>query len=179
MIESIVPLRTERLDIEPLRLDHADEMAPVLADPELYAFTGGFPPDSDQLRERYRQQLVGRSADGTQGWLNWVIRRRDDASAIGYVQATVEEAPAGPIAEVAWVVGSGHQGQGFAREAAPAMVSWLRDQGVSLVVAHVHPGHAASEAVARAVGLAPTATLVDGEVRWQIDLPEFTTSTRG
>jgi RimJ/RimL family protein N-acetyltransferase len=36
-------LRTERLSLEPLRLDHADEMAPLLDDPRLFAFTGGSP----------------------------------------------------------------------------------------------------------------------------------------
>ncbi|SEO84253.1 GNAT family N-acetyltransferase [Amycolatopsis saalfeldensis] len=33
-----------RLSVEPLRPGHADEMHPVLADPRLYAFTGGQPP---------------------------------------------------------------------------------------------------------------------------------------
>ena len=40
-------------------------------------------------------------------------------------------------------------------------------RGVEVVVAHVHPQHHASIAVARAIGLAPTGTIVDGEVRWQ------------
>ena len=37
------PLTTERLALEPLRPDHAHELAPVLADPALHAFTGGEP----------------------------------------------------------------------------------------------------------------------------------------
>ena len=47
------------------------------------------------------------------------------------------------------------------------MVTWLREQGVSEVLAYVHPEHHASAAVARAIGLTPTETIVDGEVRWQ------------
>jgi len=31
----------------------------------------------------------------------------------------------------------------------------------------VHPDHAASQGVARAIGLGPTRTMVDGEVRWE------------
>ena len=46
------------------------------------------------------------------------------------------------------------------------MVAWLRDHGVDTVVAHVHPDNAASAAVAGALGLRPTETIVDGEVRW-------------
>ncbi len=65
------------------------------------------------------------------------------------------------------MIGTAHQGNGYAREAAAVMVAWLRRADARSVVAHVHPEHKASIAVARAVGLAPTATVLDGEVRWQ------------
>jgi hypothetical protein len=32
--------------------------------------------------------------------------------------------------------------------------------------AHIHPDHVASIGVARTLGLSPTSTVVDGEVRW-------------
>ena len=35
------------------------------------------------------------------------------------------------------------------------------------VTAHIHPDNAPSQGVARALGLAPTTTVVDGEVRWE------------
>jgi RimJ/RimL family protein N-acetyltransferase len=164
VIENAVLLATQRLDLEPLRVGHADEMAAVLADVRLHAFIGGSPPDAAQLREQYRRQVVGRSPDGTQRWLNWIVRRREDGAALGYVQATITHASA---AEVAWVVGTAHQGAGYAREAARAMVAWLREQGVKELLAYIHPGNGASETVARAVGLAPTDTVVDGEVCWR------------
>jgi RimJ/RimL family protein N-acetyltransferase len=47
------------------------------------------------------------------------------------------------------------------------MVGWLREQGVTTLVAHVHPDHKASARVAAALGLIATATVVDGEIRWQ------------
>jgi L-amino acid N-acyltransferase YncA len=47
------------------------------------------------------------------------------------------------------------------------MMQWLRAHGVAVVIAHIHPDHHASLAVAKAVGLASTATMVDGEERWQ------------
>ncbi|RII89234.1 GNAT family N-acetyltransferase, partial [Clavibacter michiganensis] len=43
-----------------------------------------------------------------------------------------------------------------------------REDGVGVVRAHIHPDHAASEAVARRLGLAPTDERVDGEVRWEL-----------
>ena len=157
----------KRVSLEPLRVEHADELALVLGDPLLHNFIGGEPADPVQLRARYGRQVVGRSQDGSQRWLNWLVRGREDAQALGTVQATVTEQEDGLTAEVAWVIGTAHQGQGYVREAAGLMVTWLRRQGVDTVVAHVHPQHEASMAVARAVGLAATTAMVDGEVRWQ------------
>lgn len=110
--------------------------------------------------------MDGWSADGSERWLNWVVRRREDRLPVGYVQATVRDSEDGPIADVAWVVGSGHQGKGYAKDAARLMLDWLRGEGVRVVTAHIHPEHAASQAVARSLGLAPTETVHDGEVRW-------------
>jgi hypothetical protein len=45
-------------------------------------------------------------------------------------------------------------------------VHWLRERGVTRFVANIHPGHGASAAVARHLGLAPTDERRAGEVRW-------------
>lgn len=161
------PLAGPRLDLEPLRVAHAEEMAPLLDDPRLHSFTGGEPATLPDLRERYRRQVDGQSPDGSQRWLNWVVRRHKDLRPVGTVQATVTRKDHALTAEVAWVIALNHQGQGYAREAAQVLVTWLREQGVKTVMAHVHPAHQASQGVARAIGLTATATLIDGEVRWQ------------
>ena len=159
-------LATARLDLVPLRPTDADEMVAVLADPELYAFTGGQPPGRDELRERYERQSVGRSADGTEVWHNWIVRRRAEGDAIGFVQATIVDA--GRSADVAWLIGVPWQGHGFAAEAARAMVDWLQVAGTSVITAHIHPDHHASAAVAARCGLEPTDRIEDGEVVWQL-----------
>jgi RimJ/RimL family protein N-acetyltransferase len=160
-------LTTERLGLEPLRVDHPDEMAILLDDNGLHTFTGGQPATSEELRDRYTRQIVGLSSDGTQRWHNWVAREHASAAAVGFVQATVEDHDGKSVAEVAWVIGTAYQGRGYAGEAAAAMTAWLRRQGVEVVIAHIHPQHEASMAVARALGLHPTRTIVDGEVRWE------------
>jgi RimJ/RimL family protein N-acetyltransferase len=144
-------------------------MASVLADPSLYAFTGGEPPTEAVLRRRYALQVAGTSPDGSEAWLNWVVRVRDGGEAAGYVQATATvSGDAGAAADIAWVVGAPWQGRGYASEAALAMRAWLEARGVSRVTAHVLPGHAASEGVARRVGLRPTETIEDGERIWSV-----------
>ena len=159
------PIETERLVLEPLEPTHATEMAALLADPSLYRYTGGHAPSTDDLRRRYELQAVGHSPDGTALWLNWIVRERSTGAAAGFVQATVEIASRS--ADVAWVVGVDFQGRGYAREAAAAMVGRLREDGVARVTAHIHPDNAPSERVARSLGLAPTTTVVDGELRWE------------
>lgn len=140
-------------------------MALVLDDPGLHRHVGGRPLLLEELQKRYERQARGRSDDGSERWLNWIVRDRVSGDALGYVQATI--AVESGIAAVAWVIGSRFQGRGYGTEAAAAMVSWLRGTGVTTVTADIHPGHRASETVAAAIGLAPTSTIVDGEVRWE------------
>ena len=68
---------------------------------------------------------------------------------------------------LSWVIGVEWQNQGFASEAARALVDWLGHQGADEIVAHVHPGHQASAAVAARAGLHPTDELADGEQVWR------------
>lgn len=160
-------IRTERLDLVPLAVGQADEMAGVLSDPDLHAFIGGAPLTGPELRERYARLAAG-SPDPAVSWGNWVLRLRDEGCLTGTVQATVTTGADGRrTAEVAWVVGTAWQGRGLAGEAARALVTRLRQDGVSTVIAHVHPDHKASAAVAAGAGLEPTEGLHDGEVRWR------------
>ncbi|WP_446041064.1 GNAT family N-acetyltransferase [Streptomyces sp. SID1121] len=184
------PIETERLTLVPLRVEHAPEMAVVLSDPALHGFIGGTPETEEQLRVRYTR-MVGGSPDPEVSWCNWVLSfrtegaegaegaggtegwRGGEGALAGTVQATVtsagpDSAPGqGAVAEIAWVVGTPWQGHGLASEAARGLVRWLEARGVGTVVAHIHPEHQASAAVARACGLTPTDTWHDGEVRWQ------------
>ena len=53
------PLRAPSITLEPLTVEHAEAMAAVLADPALYAVTGGEPPTTEELRARYARQVRG------------------------------------------------------------------------------------------------------------------------
>ena len=157
---------TQRLDLEPLARAHAAELAPLLDDASLHQFTGGAPLSAAALAERYGRLAARRSPDGDQLWGNWAIRVRATATAAGIVQATLPAGgPAAAPAEVAWVVVPAAQGRGYAKEAARSLVAMLQEAGWT-VAAHIHPGHLASQRVARAAGLSPTPYVHDGEIRW-------------
>ncbi|MGW0998695.1 GNAT family N-acetyltransferase [Streptomyces sp. NPDC002520] len=165
---------TERLTLLPLRPAHAEEMAGVLADPALHTFIGGAPQPLEALRARYVRLTAG-SPDPAVTWLNWVIRLREEDCLTGTVQATLT----GGTAEIAWVVGLPWQGRGIASEAARGLVDRLRTQPVHTVVAHIHPAHHASAAVATCAGLTPTDEQQDGETRWRLTLPQPARGTPG
>lgn len=172
---TVAPLSSERLRLEPLTVDHAPAMVAVLADPSLYEFTGGSPPTLSDLSALYARQSAGHSPDGSAQWLNWIVVLTDQPGdqPVGYVQATV----VGAEAEIAWVVAPAHQGRGLATEAATAMVGWLASAGVTRLVAHIHPDHAASAHVSARLGLRPTDVVVDGEVRWVASVGDFATES--
>lgn len=157
----------DRISLTPLTVADADEMVDVLSGERLYTFTGGSAPTLDGLRARYTRQVAGRSPDGLEEWRNWIVRRGHDGQAVGYVQATITEQ--GRRAEIAWVIGLAWQRRGYATQAAPALVAWLFDRGVEQVVAHIHPDHAASAAVAAKAGLSPTDQFDDGERLWRAE----------
>lgn len=159
-------IMTERLILEPLRATDAEVMAEVLADDRLHEFIGGRPAAAEELRGRYDRLVAGSSTPG-EVWLNWVVRRRADARAIGTVQATLTDDAGRWRAHVAWVIGVPWQNQGFASEAARALVDWLGPRGARDIVAHIHPAHRASATVAARAGLRPTDDEADGERVWR------------
>jgi RimJ/RimL family protein N-acetyltransferase len=158
---------TARLDLLPIRAEHAEEMAVVLSDPALYEFIGGTPPAVAELRTRYQAWIAG-SPDPVVTWCNWVIRLRTGECLTGTVQATITGPSGDRTAEIAWVVGTRWQGRGIATEAARGLIGWLGQRGIRTVTASIHPDHHASAAVAAAAGLRRTGEWHDGEVRWRL-----------
>jgi RimJ/RimL family protein N-acetyltransferase len=165
---SIHALESERLLLEPLRPQDADELTPVFEDPLLHRFIappGEPPPNLGELRARFERQTAG-SPDDSEHWLNWVVRERSSGAAVGTLQVTLRN-PKQAVAELAWVIGTAYQGRGYAKEAAKLVADWLQNRGVVSLCAHIHPMNVASAHVARSLGLQPTAAMVDGECRWE------------
>src|SRR6266508_2704621 len=101
------------LTLEPQTAAHAEEMFVVLSDPAIYEYENQPPPSCEWLRERFARLESRRSADGSEQWLNWVIRLPTSELA-GYVQATVH---ADAHAAIAYELSSSHWGRGLARQA--------------------------------------------------------------
>lgn len=128
-------ITTARLVLEPLTAAHAEAMFEVLADLEIYRYLDYSPaPSVEHLRTVYSRLEARQSSDGSQVWLNWVVRPQQQAP-IGYVQATIVSPNS---AWIAYVLSSRQWGRGYAYEAALAMVERLASAyGVSRFLATV------------------------------------------
>jgi len=98
---------------------HAEELFAVLAEAALYEFIDEEPPQSvEALRQKLALSESRRSPDGSEHWLNWVVRD-ESRTVAGYVQATVA---ANLETNVAYAIGSAFWGRGIASEAVAQML---------------------------------------------------------
>lgn len=156
-----------RLTLRLVDRSHAAAMFTLLSDTELYRFTGGSPPASVEEVETWFSALESRqSPDGSERWLTWIVQLESSRTAIGYVQSTI----AGNKADVAWLIGTSWQGNGYAREAVRQLGAWLQEEGMATITARIHPHHRASQKVASSLGLSPSGEYCDGEEIWSAGL---------
>ena len=133
------------LVLEPLGPEHAPVLFPVLGDPRVWEHLQGTDgATEDQMRASYARRAAGPIRPGER-WINRAVRI-EAGPYLGRVEATVH---AGGWAEIAYVFGLAHRGQGHAR----AAVRWLLEHiGVDEVWATTTPGNARSRRLLEALG---------------------------
>lgn len=114
-------VQTDRLTLVPQTAQHAAEMYSVLNDPAIYEFENIPPVSIEWLADRFSRLETRCSPDGTEQWLNWVIRL-PELRLIGYVQATIDQHGG---ARIAYEMSSAFWGRGLATEAVDAMIHEL------------------------------------------------------
>jgi len=147
--------------LEPQTASHAEEMFGVLSDPAIYEYENAPPRSLEWLRKRFAKLETRRSPDGTEHWLNWVIRI-PTSELIGYVQATVH--PDGHAA-IAYELASRFWGRGLARAAVEAMVSALEeDYGVRRLSAVFKRRNHRSQRLLERLGFSPATPQLHAEL---------------
>jgi RimJ/RimL family protein N-acetyltransferase len=166
-VEPALAIFTKRLVLSRIAADDADELVTMLVNPALYQYIGD-PPTPAEARARVGRWLRG-STDPDVVWINYVARC--DGRLVGLAQATVLRADESRFGEceLAYLVDPQAQRQGFGTEMMRGFHAELRETiSPAEFTAHIHPGHAASEGVAKAVGLTPTDEHVAGERVWAL-----------
>lgn len=144
---------THGLLYEPLDMSHADELAAQLLSDRVYAYIDSEPPTPEQYRNRIRSILLGPppKRPGIQ-FKNYVVSLEVDRKIIGILESTVHDG----IAEVAYLFGPTHWGNGYAT----AGLLWLskellRIQGITSLLATTHPGNERSVRLLARCGYKP------------------------
>ncbi|MBL8345472.1 MAG: GNAT family N-acetyltransferase [Rubrivivax sp.] len=114
-------LHAAHLVLEPQLASHAVDMFAVLSDAAIYEFESEPPPSAAALAQRYAMLESRLSPDGTEQWLNWVVRLPGGELA-GFMQATVL---VGGRAYVAYQLASRFWRRGIASTALEAVLQEL------------------------------------------------------
>jgi len=159
-------VRTGDLSLEPQLTAHAADMFEILCDPAIYQFENEPPSSLAWLADRYLRLESRQSADGSQQWLNWVIRVPDGAVA-GYVQATIYP---DARAAIAYVLSSQYWGQGLARRSVQAMIGELAGHhGVRCFSAVLKRDNVRSSRLLQRLGFAPATARLCSEFGTETD----------
>jgi len=142
---------TPRVDLEPLRETHASETWPQLNDARMWQFFPMLRPSSRaDLEAIYARRIRGPGRED-EVWENWICRDRSSRALIGEMQATI--LCVSRSAYIAYAVYPAYQRQGYAREAAQAVVDHLRAaHRVERVLAEMDVRNEASFGLAESLG---------------------------
>lgn len=142
------PLRTGRLDLEPLDPDRdAESLHAMLGDPEFDPYGSSEPTrDVAETRERLAKDLTENG-----GW-TWAVRLRPDRHAIGTIGLFSDQGTS--IRGLTWYLCRTYWGRGIMSEAAPVVVDHLLAQpGITGVEAWIDSRNSRSLGVARSARL--------------------------
>lgn len=143
-------LCSERLSYERLGVEHADGLAKALCDPRVWEFIEEKCPTPAELTATFARLSEGVPPHRAgEIWLDFAVRRESDGALIGRLEATLIEGNA----EVAYLFGPDHWGQGYGRES----LTWLhktlkQDFGATDCWATINPANLRSLRLASALG---------------------------
>lgn len=150
-------LRTRRLDLEPVRPEHAHEVWPQIDDERMWRyFEDQRPATVDHLRRRYQNWQRG-SLTPQEIWLNWMSRERSSGVLIGGAQATILTQER--LAYVAYGVYPQYRRKGYAAEATQAIIAYVREaRGIDRFAALIDTRNEPSYRLAESLGFARSDT---------------------
>lgn len=154
-------LDSVRLRLEPTREAHAALVFRHMSDPRLWKFFPELRPRSlDELCALFRRWERGNpDPERDEVWENWVCFMRGTQTPVGGMQATILP---GQVATIAYMFYADRQGQGYAREAAAAVIEHLRSgHGVRRVIAEMNTRNARSIRLAESLGFARAEERID------------------
>jgi ribosomal-protein-alanine N-acetyltransferase len=142
-------LETERLRLDPLRLDDAEVIFPVLGDPEVLSYWDAPEPDDPDVVAH----VVGGQVEAMEAAraMHWAMRTLADRTFVGCFDLT-EIDRRHRRAEVGFMLSRDAWGHGFGLEAMQTVIAYAASNGLRKLAARTHLGNRRSEAVLEKLG---------------------------
>ncbi len=150
-------IRTQRLELEPVRSSHADEAWPLADDERMWTYFPQLRPASiEELRRLYAKWERG-SPRENEIWWNWLCRELSSGMLAGAMQATVLLDRR--LCYVAYAIYPAHQRKGYAREAVAAVMDRVRESfGITRFLAEMDVRNEPSYRLAESLGFSRVQT---------------------
>jgi [ribosomal protein S5]-alanine N-acetyltransferase len=144
-------LRTARLTLEPLTVDHADLLYEGLRDPALYTFIPADPPASlEEKRAHFARIMRGPRDNPNELWRNWAVKITASGHYAGMIETSVFP---GDYAYLAYFIFSDAQRNAYAKEACQTVLPHVaREYGVKTIVAEMDTRNTASWRLMESLG---------------------------
>jgi RimJ/RimL family protein N-acetyltransferase len=164
------PLETERLVLRPYEDDDLENLHAVYSRPEVARWLYYEPSTLEQSREKLARKIAGRALSEEHG-LSAAVQLRDGTYVGDAVlfYGSVEH----KTVELGFSFDPRHQGNGYATEAARALVDWAFSHGFHRVIGRLEARNTASARVLEKLGMRREALLVENEWvkgEWQSEL---------
>lgn len=154
-------LQTERLALRKLSETDLPFMSKVLCNPRVMAWWPS-PFDTSQVHAWFERQRRRYDEHGCGYWL--AVNHRTDEP-VGFAGVMMVDLDGVEEAGLGWIMDERVWRQGYATEAARGCINWtFAHLDTSRVIALIQPGNAASEQVARKLGMSVERTIVFAEL---------------
>lgn len=146
-------LLTARLTLKPHTPDDFEEVAALNGDPAVMAQIGVAPSTREESWHRLLRYIAHWRV---MGFGHWTVRETGTGRYLGDVGLMESRRATCPVfegtPEAAWAFTPAAQGQGYAAEAAAAMLGWADERGIARTVAMIAPGNEPSIRLAGRLG---------------------------
>lgn len=162
MLDKTIKVETDRLIMRPFTLDDRDVIFEVMKDKDMYVYTPDEPWKSTETAEEFIKLAIRLYNDDHHTFKHFfAVTTKESGEVIGICGI-------GGIQydrtknEVFYSIGKNYWGNGYATEAAKAMLSYAFGKlGLDKIIAAVHPDNIASNRVLEKIGLKRTGVITD------------------
>ena len=147
-------IQTERLTIVPLTQEHLDTACLYMLSPENAQMMVYLPAENREEVRRLIEKAALERQKSEPEYLEYAVLL--DGEHIGGLTMYFEGHP--ERGELGWIIRKDHWGQGFATEAAQALITHFADQGCRHFIAHCDTQNPASARVMEKLGMTRTGT---------------------